>query len=119
MHGVSHADRRPPHAGGGSARVSRPACRDPRPKPPEHVAGKTFYYGKGCQNCNNTGYRGRLGLYEIMLLDDEMRDQIIKHASTQQLRKMCKERGVRNLRECGLMAIFDGITTIEEVLKYT
>ena len=86
---------------------------------PENVKGKKFFYGKGCDVCNNTGYKGRLGLYEVMILDDEMRDAIIKHASTQQLRQMCRERGVRNLRECGLMAIFDGITTIEEVVRET
>src|SRR5678815_1217854 len=50
---------------------------------PDDVVGRKFYYGKGCETCNNTGYKGRLGLYEIMLLDDEMRDMIIKHASTQ------------------------------------
>ena len=53
---------------------------------PDDVVGKVFYYGKGCENCNNTGYRGRMGIYEIMVLDDDMRDMIIKHASTQVLR---------------------------------
>ena len=78
-----------------------------------------FYYGKGCENCNNTGYRGRKGIYEIMLLDDDMRDQIMKHASTQVLRRKRKKRGMRTLRQCGLMAIYDGITTIEEVVRET
>jgi type IV pilus assembly protein PilB len=85
----------------------------------DDVAGQKFYYGKGCDNCNNTGYRGRMGLYEIMLLDDDMRDMIIKHASTQVLRIEAKKRGMRTLRECGLMAIYDGITTIEEVVRET
>src|SRR4051812_5315170 len=58
----------------------------------DDVVGKTFYYGKGCENCNNTGYRGRMGIYEIMLLDDEMRDMIIKHASTQVLRGSAEAR---------------------------
>ena len=53
---------------------------------PEMVAGKRFYFGKGCEQCNNTGYRGRYGLYETMNLDDDMRDMIIQHASTQVLR---------------------------------
>ena len=52
----------------------------------EDVKGHVFHYGKGCDNCNNTGYRGRLGIFEIMTLDDDMRDMIVKHASTQQLR---------------------------------
>jgi type IV pilus assembly protein PilB len=86
---------------------------------PEDVAGKVFYYGKGCDHCNNTGYRGRQGIYEIMLLDDEMRDQIVKHASTQLLRLEAKKRGMRTLRQSGLLAIYDGITTIEEVVRET
>lgn len=86
---------------------------------PEDVVGKVFYYGKGCENCNNTGYRGRMGIYEIMTLDDEMRDAIIKHASTQVIREMARKRGMRTLRACGLMGIFDGITTIEEVARET
>jgi type IV pilus assembly protein PilB len=86
---------------------------------PEDVKGRVFYYGKGCEACNNTGYRGRQGLYEIMLLDDEMRDQIIQHASTQLLRAEAKKRGMRTLRHSGLMAIYDGITTIEEVVRET
>ena len=85
----------------------------------EDVAGKTVYYGKGCEMCNTTGYKGRLGLYEIMLLDDDVRDMIIKHASTQVLRAEAKKRGMRTLRHSGLMAIYDGITTIEEVVRET
>jgi type IV pilus assembly protein PilB len=86
---------------------------------PEDVEGKIFYYGKGCENCNNTGYRGRMGIYEIMQLDDEMRDMIVKHASTQVLRAEAKKRGMRTLRMGGLVAIYDGITTIEEVVRET
>ena len=71
------------------------------------------------KNCNTTGYRGRMGIYEIMLLDDEMRDQIIKHASTQVLRAEAKKRGMRTLRQSGLINIYDGITTIEEVVRET
>ena len=85
----------------------------------EDVAGKIFYYGKGCEVCNSTGYKGRMGLYEIMTLDDEMRDQIIKHASTNVIRDMAKKRGLRTLRESGLLAIYDGVTSIEEVVRET
>jgi len=85
----------------------------------EDVVGKKFYYGKGCNNCNNTGYKGRFGLYEIMLLDDDMRDLIIQHASTQVLRMEAKKRGMRTLRSAGLLAIYDGITSIEEVVRET
>ncbi len=86
---------------------------------PEDVAGQKFYFGKGCDNCNNTGYRGRQGLYEIMTFDDDMRDMIINHASTQLLRVEAKKRSMRGLRHSGLMAIYDGVTTIEEVVRET
>jgi type IV pilus assembly protein PilB len=86
---------------------------------PDDVVGKKFYYGKGCNNCNNTGYRGRFGIYEIMLLDDDIRDLIIQHASTQVLRMEAKKRGMRTLRSAGLLAIYDGITSIEEVVRET
>src|SRR5687768_8309895 len=86
---------------------------------PDDVTGKKFWYGKGCEVCNNTGYKGRQGIYEIMLLDDEIRDMIIKHASTQVLRMEARKRGMRTLRLSGLMAIYDGVTTIEEVVRET
>lgn len=86
---------------------------------PDDVQGRVFHHGKGCDHCNNTGYRGRMGLYEIMTLDDDMRDMIIKHASTQVLRAAARKRGMRTLRQAGLVAIFDGITTIEEVVRET
>jgi type IV pilus assembly protein PilB len=86
---------------------------------PEDVAGKKFYYGKGCDTCNSTGYRGRLGIYEIMGLDDDMREMIIQHASTQVLRAEARKRGMRNLRQSGILAIYDGVTTIEEVVRET
>src|SRR4051794_9681609 len=85
----------------------------------EDVVGKTFYYGKGCDACNNTGYRGRMGLYEIMTLDDDMKDLIVQHASTQVLRLEARKRGMRTLRQAGLMSIYDGITSIEEVVRET
>jgi type IV pilus assembly protein PilB len=86
---------------------------------PDDVAGKIFYFGKGCEFCNKTGYKGRQGLYEIMVLDDDMRDLIVKQASTQVLRAECRKRGMRPLRQSGLMAIYDGVTTIEEVVRET
>jgi type IV pilus assembly protein PilB len=81
--------------------------------------GQVFYYGKGCDACNNTGYRGRMGLFEMMILDDDMRDMIVAHASTQQIRNAARARGMKTLREAGLAAIFDGETSIEEVVRET
>jgi type IV pilus assembly protein PilB len=78
-----------------------------------------LYYGKGCEYCNGTGYKGRLALYEIMVLDDQIRDMIVNQASTQLLRAEARKRGMRSLRESGLLAIYDGVTTIEEVSRET
>ena len=86
---------------------------------PEDVRGKAFYRGKGCNSCNNTGYRGRLAICEIMTLDDEMREMIMAHASTNLLRNAARKRGMRTLRESGLIGIYEGVTTIEEVVKQT
>jgi type IV pilus assembly protein PilB len=86
---------------------------------PEDVKGRVFFRGRGCDHCNNTGYRGRLGIYEIMTFDDEIRDMIMANASTNLLRDAAKKRGMRPLRQSGLMGIFEGLTTIEEVVKQT
>jgi len=86
---------------------------------PAAVEGRVFYYGKGCDACNHTGYRGRQGIYEIMILDDELREMIMQRASTAVLRAAARKRGLRSLREVGLMSIYDGVTTIEEVVKET
>jgi type IV pilus assembly protein PilB len=86
---------------------------------PEHVRGKQFYYGKGCNNCNGTGYRGRTGLYEIMVFNDELRDLVMNQASTAVLRDAARRAGMQTLRDNGLKAMFDGITTLEEVVRET
>ena len=86
---------------------------------PEQVAGKTFCRGAGCEFCRGTGYSGRLGLFEIMLLDDDLREMIGKRASTNVIRSGARKRGMRTLRESGLLAIYDGLTTIEEVVSQT
>jgi type IV pilus assembly protein PilB len=86
---------------------------------PEEVRGRTFYFGKGCEQCNNTGYRGRTGIFEIMRLDDTLRDLILKQGSTNVVREEARKRGMRSLRDSGLLAVFDGATTIEEVVKAT
>jgi len=86
---------------------------------PEDVGDKKFYYGRGCEHCNNTGFRGRQGLFEIMVFNDEIRDLIMNHASTAVLREAARRNGMRTLRENGLNAIYDGTTTIEEVVRET
>ncbi|MBK8915903.1 MAG: Flp pilus assembly complex ATPase component TadA [Phycisphaerales bacterium] len=86
---------------------------------PEDVRGRVFYYGRGCDYCQNTGYKGRLAIFEIMVMDDDLREMVINSASTGLLRQESRKRGMRTLRESGMMAIFDGITTIEEVVRET
>jgi type IV pilus assembly protein PilB len=86
---------------------------------PDDIAGRTLYYGKGCDYCNHTGFRGRRGIFETMLMDDDLRELIMKHASTGVLRQEARKRGMRSLRESGLLALYDGITTIDEVVRET
>jgi type IV pilus assembly protein PilB len=86
---------------------------------PDDIKGKKFYYGRGCNRCNNTGYRGRTGIFEIMTFNDEIRELIMNQASTNVLRAAGQKAGMRLLRDNGLAAIYDGITTIDEVVKET
>lgn len=86
---------------------------------PEMVSERVFFYGKGCDYCNNTGYRGRQAIYELMVMDDELRELIMQHASTNVLRAEARKRGMRTLREAGLLTLYDGVTTIEEIVKET
>ena len=86
---------------------------------PEQVKGRTFYRGRGCEYCRGTGYSGRSAIFEIMILDDELREMIIRRSSTNAIREGARRRGMRTLRESGLLAIYDGTTTIEEVVAQT
>jgi type IV pilus assembly protein PilB len=85
----------------------------------EEIGGRPIYYGRGCSKCNGTGYKGRIALFEIMVFNDEIRDLIMNRASTNVLRVAAQKGGMRPLRENGLKALFDGITTIDEVVKET
>ena len=85
----------------------------------EQVKDRTFFHGEGCDACNNTGYRGRQAIFEIMAVDDTVRDLIMQNASTNVLRAEARKRGMRTLRQAGLLSIFDGVTTIEEVVRET
>ena len=83
------------------------------------IANKQFYYGKGCADCNRSGYKGRQGLFELMTINDQLRSLITQRSPTLVLKQKAIESGMRPLREDGLRCIFDGHTSIEEVLKYT
>ncbi len=86
---------------------------------PEELGDRRFCYGKGCDYCNNTGYKGRLALYEIMAMNDALRGLIMDHASTTVLKREAQKAGMRTLRESGLIAIFNGYTSLDEVVKET
>ena len=86
---------------------------------PEMIKDKKFYKGKGCEACNNTGYKGRVGLFELMILNDDLRDMIMENATTDDLREAAKGFGMVSLREAGMDALFEGTTTAEEVIRET
>ncbi len=83
------------------------------------IGDKNFYYGKGCDTCNSTGYKGRKGIYELLKISDPIREMINERAPGVLLRQKAIELGMTTLREDGLRSIYDGLTTIEEVVKYT
>ena len=86
---------------------------------PADVKGKKFYFGRGCEYCNKIGYKGRMGIIELLVIDDELRELIMQKASTSSIRQVARRKGMRTLRESGILAVFDGMTTVEEVLKET
>ena len=86
---------------------------------PQDVEGKVFYFGKGCDNCNKTGFRGRIAVFEIMNIEGHIRDLMVQKKSTEMVRAEAMAAGMRTLRDSGILKIFDGITTIEEVVKET
>jgi type IV pilus assembly protein PilB len=86
---------------------------------PDDVVGKRFYRGRGCALCNNTGFKGRTGLYEYMPINDMLRDMINRGASTEVLRNASIQNGMKGLRLTGLEKVYAGVTTIEEVIRET
>ena len=86
---------------------------------PHDLGDKVFHYGRGCSTCNDSGYKGRKGIYELLVISDAIRTLINERAPTVVLRLKAVELGMVTLREDGLRGIFNGDTTIEEVVKYT
>jgi type IV pilus assembly protein PilB len=86
---------------------------------PDEVKGKKFFYGRGCDRCNNTGHRGRIGIFELLLVNDDIRDLIAAGSSTDELRNYCRKSGMTTLRESGMKALYKGLTTIEEIVRET
>ena len=86
---------------------------------PDDVKDKKFFKGVGCGSCANTGYKGRVGLFELMILDDDLRELIMQNAPTDKLRNTAAEKGMTLLRQSGIKFIFDGTTTAEEIVRET
>jgi len=111
-------------------RLGRRICRECKEpyKPPaealarlgftaDDTADITFFRGKGCEVCRHTGYKGRVGIFELMIINNEIRDLIIKRAPLSEVRVAAKANGMKTLKEDGLDKVIEGITTIEEVMR--
>jgi type IV pilus assembly protein PilB len=108
-------------------RIVCPKCKEPEDPPaseikaaglsPEHLKAATFMRGRGCNHCNHTGYRGRLGIFEMMRMTGAMREMTFKREPTQSIRRQARLLGMRTLLEDGLQKALKGITTLEEVLS--
>ncbi len=85
----------------------------------DQIVGKKFYRGKGCEKCNRTGYKGRMGLFELLVMNDELRDMVMRNASTEDLREAARRAGMVTLRDSGMEGIFSGATTADEVIRET
>ncbi|MFO0915781.1 MAG: ATPase, T2SS/T4P/T4SS family [Pirellulales bacterium] len=85
----------------------------------DELGDRQFYRGAGCDVCNNTGYKGRVGLFELMSVNDEIRELIVRGVSTDELREVARRNGMETLREAGMKYAYEGVTTIDEVIRET
>ena len=85
----------------------------------DQIVGKTFYRGSGCDKCSGSGYKGRLGLYELLVMTDELRDLVVRNASTEEIRDLARKAGMVTLRDSGMVNMFEGHTTADEVVRDT
>ncbi len=101
-------------------------CRMPYIPPPEVIARyglagpadpPIIYRAKGCEACNNIGYRGRVGLFEIMIVDDQLRDLVMKEVSSDVLKRAAAVAGMRTLQQDGVVKVLAGLTSLEEMLR--
>lgn len=99
-------------------KVSSAALSDLGMKPKD-IEGKKFFKGSGCDACNNTGYKGRIALFELMVMNDTMREMILSNASTDELREEARVNGMLPLREFGITVAADGVTTLDEIIRET
>jgi type IV pilus assembly protein PilB len=83
------------------------------------MENKKFFKGRGCDICNNTGYKGRVGLFELMIMSNDMRDMIMANAQADELRELARKQGMVPLRTAGIKCCFEGVTTPDEVVRET
>ena len=104
------------------------SCREPTQNPDDSPAAcledcgvdtRHLYHGAGCDQCRQTGYKGRIALFELLVLDDEVRSLIVRDAPLSEVSQTVRQRGMRSLREDGLQKVRDGVTTMEEVMRVT
>ena len=86
---------------------------------PAKVKGKKVFRGAGCSTCSNTGYKGRIGLFELMIMDDELREMINEDCNTDELRDRAQSKGMKLLRDIGIRYMFEGLTTMDEIVRET
>ena len=85
----------------------------------DQIVGKSFFRGRGCDKCSGSGYKGRLGLYELLVMNDDIRDLVVRNASTEEIRDLARRGGMVTLRDSGLVNMFEGHTTPDEVIRET
>jgi type IV pilus assembly protein PilB len=85
----------------------------------DELNGKKFYRGRGCEVCNNTGYKGRVGLFELMVMNDELREMVMTNTSIDMMREAAKSYGMVALRDAGISFMHDGLTSPDEVIRET
>ena len=86
---------------------------------PQGLGRVPFYKGKGCPNCNFTGMKGRVAIYEVMPITEEVRSLILRNAPTAEIRDVALSQGMKTLRQNGVRKVLEGVTTVEEVLRVT
>jgi type IV pilus assembly protein PilB len=85
----------------------------------EDLVGHKLWRGRGCEMCNNTGYRGRVGIFELLSVSSDIQSMINRRVPTQSIRERAIEQGMQTMREDGIKQVLEGVTTVEEVLKHT
>jgi type IV pilus assembly protein PilB len=85
----------------------------------EQIGDRPFFYGRGCPECNNSGYKGRKGIFEYLRISEPIRQLINERQPTLIIREKARELGMRTIREDGVRNVLDGYTTVDEILRYT